>query len=77
MFGPGYDSRSAPTVSLWSTGWLRAGVALQRTRIRQTERDIEPGLFTGASIGRLEGVFYLFNPGQDDQLVMLSLELEF
>ena len=52
-------------------------MVVQRTRVRQTEREVEPGLFIGASIANLEGVLYLFNPGQDDRMVMLSLALEF
>jgi hypothetical protein len=64
-------------LGLWLTDWLRAGMVAQRTRVYQTERDIQRGLLLGLSHSRLEGSFYLFNPGADDQFAVLSLGLSF
>jgi hypothetical protein len=36
-------------LSVWPTQWLRAGVVTQRTRVYQTERDIQRGLLVGVS----------------------------
>ena len=68
-------------VSVWATEWLRAGLVTQRTRtfrpIRSSERDIQRGLLVGVSAGKVEGAFYLFNPGSDDSYVVASLGLSF
>lgn len=64
-------------LSLWPTDWLRAGVVTQRTRVYQTERDIQRGLLVGFSYGPLEGTVYFFNPGSDDHLTVVSLGVSF
>jgi hypothetical protein len=67
-------------VSVWATEWLRAGLVTQRTRTFRpirSERDIQRGLLVGVSAGKVEGVFYLFNPGSDDSYVVASLGLSF
>ena len=64
-------------LSLWPTEWLRAGVVTQRTRVYQTERDIQRGLLVGVSLKRVEGAVYLFNPGSDDHFTVVSLGVSF
>ena len=68
-------------VSVWATPWLRAGMVTQRTRtfrpVRGAERDIQRGLLVGINWEKLEGAFYLFNPGSDDSYVVASLGLSF
>jgi hypothetical protein len=64
-------------LSWWPTEWLRAGVVTQRTRVYQTERDIQRGLLVGFALKRLDGTVYLFNPGDDDHFVVVSLGLSF
>ena len=64
-------------LSLWPTKWLRAGVVTQRTRVYQTERDIQRGLLVGVSFKGIEGAFYLFNPGSDDHFTVVSLGVSF
>jgi hypothetical protein len=41
-------------LSVWPTEWLRAGVVTQRTRVYQTDRDIQRGLLVGVSFRRVE-----------------------
>jgi len=66
--------------SIWATDWLRGGVAMQRTRtfrrFRST-REIEPGLLIGVAGSRLEGTFYYFSPGSDDQYFVASIGVSF
>ena len=64
-------------LSVWPTEWLRAGVVTQRTRVYQTERDIQRGLLVGVSLKKLEGTVYLFNPGSDDHFTVVSLGVSF
>jgi hypothetical protein len=64
-------------LSLWPTEWLRAGVVTQRTRVYQTERDIQRGLLVGFSRKRLEGTVYFFNPGAADHFTVASLGVSF
>jgi hypothetical protein len=62
---------------LWPTGWLRAGVVTQRTRVYQTERDIQRGLLVGFALEKLDGTVYFFNPGSDDHFTVVSLGVSF
>jgi hypothetical protein len=64
-------------VSLRPTEWLRAGVATQRTRVYQTERDIQRGPLVGVSFSKIDATFYLFNPGDSDKLAVVSIGLSF
>ena len=67
-------------LSLWATDWLRAGMVTQRTRIFRTfrtTRDIQRGALVGVAGSRLEGVFYLFNPGSDDHYYVASISVSF
>ena len=68
-------------VSVWATDWLRAGLVTQRTRTlrlpKAFERDIQRGLLAGVSISKLEGTFYLFNPGSDDSYIVASVGFSF
>jgi len=64
-------------LSLRPKEWLRAGLVAQRTRVYQTERDLQRGLLVGFSFRKLEGTLYAFNPGSDDHFTVLSLGLVF
>jgi hypothetical protein len=57
--------------------WLRAGLVTQRTRIYKTEREIQRGPLVGFSFSKIDATFYLFNPGADDHLAVLSIGLSF
>jgi hypothetical protein len=43
--------------------WFRFGMVTQRTRVYQTERDIQRGVLVGFSRNRLELTTYMINPG--------------
>jgi hypothetical protein len=64
-------------LSLWPTEWLRAGVVTQRTRVFQTERDIQRGLLVGFALKKVDGTVYFFNPGADDYFTVVSLGVSF
>lgn len=53
--------------------WLRAGLALQRTRVFQANTEIQGGPLLGVSFWKLSATAYLFAPGQEDQFVAVSV----
>jgi hypothetical protein len=64
-------------LSLRPTKWLRAGMVTQRTRVYSTKRDIQRGALVGLAFSKVEATFYLFNPGADDRLAVLSIGFSF
>ena len=64
-------------LSLRPRDWIRAGVVAQRTRVLDTDRDVQRGLLVGFTYRRLEGTVYAFNPGGDDHFTVVSLGLAF
>lgn len=56
--------------------WLRTGLAVQRTKVYQTEFDIQRGFFGALSFGSWEASAYLFNPDAD-ATVVIGLALSF
>ena len=64
-------------LSVWPTEWLRAGMVTQRTRVYQTDRDIQRGLLVGFALKKLDGTVYVFNPGSDDHFTVVSLGVSF
>ena len=54
----------APTV------WSRLGLAVQRTKVYQTEFDIQRGFFVGFSYKRAEVAAYVFNPDASATVVL-------
>jgi hypothetical protein len=64
-------------LSLWPADWFRLGLVTQRTRVYQTERDIQRGLLAGFAVGKLEGTVYFFNPGSSDHFTVVSLGVSF
>lgn len=64
-------------LSVWAAEWLRAGIVTQRTRVYDTPRDIQRGLLVGVAASRVDGAFYVFNPGADDQFVVVSVGVSF
>jgi hypothetical protein len=63
--------------SVWPTTWLRGGVVTQRVRVRDTDREIQRGLFAGVEFSKLNGTFYVFKPGSNDRYVLLSIGMAF
>ncbi len=64
-------------LSVRPTGWLRAGLVTQRTRVYQTEREIQRGPLVGFEWKSVSGSVYWFNPGADDWLTVVSLGVSF
>ncbi len=43
----------------------RVGIVTQRTRIYQSDREVQPGVLAGFTAGQAALTTYVFNPGQD------------
>ena len=53
--------------------WLRVGAVGQRTRVVDTDLEIQRGLMAGVSWRRVQLTSYFFNPGGDDEFTVFSL----
>lgn len=59
------------------TDWLWLGISGQRTRLYQTDLDIQRGLLIGAAVKNLELTTYCYNLGFDDPFFLITLSLGF
>lgn len=59
------------------TDWLWFGISGQRTRVYDTDLEIERGLLLGGGYKNWELTGYLYNIGTDDAFVLLSLSASF
>jgi hypothetical protein len=57
--------------------WLWFGISAQRTRLYETELEIERGLMLGAAYQNFEFTGYFYSISNDDFFVMLSLSTDF
>jgi hypothetical protein len=56
--------------------WVRLGIAAQRTRAWESDRDLQRGLLAGFSWRSASLTGYVMNP-DDDPMVIVSLGVEF
>ena len=76
------DDASESFIYTWSeltysfTDWLRAGVAIQRTKAYDTDLDIQRGLLVGLTYKDLDFSVCVFNP-DDDPIVILGVAYGF
>ena len=62
----------------WSPrDWVRVGLVVQRTRVYQTEFDIQRGLLLGFSWKKANFTTYVFNPDAGKPTVVLGLGVDF
>jgi len=59
------------------TDWLWFGISGQRTKVYQTELEIQRGLLIGAGLKWWEVTTYFYNVGSDDAFVILTLSAYF
>ncbi len=57
--------------------WLRAGLAVQRTKAYQSELDIQRGFLVGVSYKSVSFTTYVFNLGWTDPTVVLAVAFNF
>jgi hypothetical protein len=59
------------------TDWFRFGLVAQRTRLHQSDLDIQRGFLVGFSYKNVDFTTYIFNVGWTDPTVVLALGVEF
>lgn len=64
-------------LSAWPLDWLRTGFVAQRTRAYDTELDVQRGPLLGVGGERWSVTGYLFNPDQDDAVLVVGATLAF
>ena len=57
--------------------WFRFGLVTQRTRVYQTDRDIQRGVLAGFSFKALSLTGYALNPDEGDPTLVLAVGLTF
>jgi len=58
-------------------GALRTGISFQRTRLYQTDLDVQVGAFAEYSFWKLTGGVHYFNPFSNDEFVILTVNIDF
>jgi len=64
-------------LALAPVDWFRAGLVVQRTKVYQTDFDIQRGFLMGFSYKGLDVTTYVFNPGASQPTVVLGVSLGF
>ncbi|HEY3430093.1 MAG TPA: hypothetical protein VGK39_05400 [Cyclobacteriaceae bacterium] len=78
-----FDSRDNNYFYNWTdltyspTDWLWLGISGQRTRLYQTDLDIQRGLLVGAALKNWELSTYCYNLGFDDPFFLVTLSVGF
>ena len=57
--------------------WFRVGLTTQRTRVYQTERDIQRALLLGCSVAGVSFTAHLFNLDDEDPFYVFAVAAEF
>lgn len=80
VFDPSPDGSffySWSEASFWPLEWLRFGLASQRTRAYESEREIGRGIFGGVAFEPLDVTVYVLDPDADDPTVILAAGVSF
>jgi hypothetical protein len=64
-------------LSLAPAPWFRFGAVIQRTRLYQTDLDIQRGFLVGFAYKKVSLTTYVFNPDASPPTVVLGLGLSF
>jgi len=64
-------------LTLAPVDWFRVGLVTQRTRLYDTQRDIQRGVLVGFSYKRVDFTTYVFNPDASRPTIVLGLGVGF
>jgi len=64
-------------LTLAPVDWFRLGMVTQRTRVYETDRDIQRGLLVGLSFKNLDLTTYVLNPDDSDPTVVVAVAFSF
>jgi len=57
--------------------WFRLGLVTQRTKVYESDRDIQRGVLVGVSFKRVDLTTYVFNPDESDPTVVVAVAFSF
>ena len=81
LFDTGHSSDSFfynwSELTLAPLEWFRLGMVTQRTRVYQTDREIQRGVLVGLSYKALNFTTYVFNPDESKPIVVLAAGVQF
>lgn len=78
-----FETRDNHFIYMWTdltysaTDWLWLGISGQRTRVYQTDLDIQRGLLVGGGLKNWEVNAYVYNLGFDDPFVLITISASF
>jgi len=64
-------------LTLAPVDWFRFGLVTQRTRVYETDRDIQRGLLVGFSYRQVDLTAYVFNPDESRPTVVAAVSVSF
>jgi hypothetical protein len=64
-------------LSISPVDWFRAGAAIQRTKLYQSDFDVQRGLLVGVVYKRVDFTTYVFNPEASQPTVILAVGVRF
>lgn len=64
-------------LTLAPADWFRFGLVTQRTRVYQSDREIQRGVMAGVSVKRANVTGYLFNPDEDKPHFVFAVDVTF
>jgi hypothetical protein len=64
-------------LTLSPMGWFRFGLVVQRTKVYETNLDIQRGLLVGFAYKQANFTTYVFNPDQSNPTAVVSVGLDF
>jgi hypothetical protein len=57
--------------------WFRFGIVTQRTRLYETDREVQRGLLVGFTYKKVDLTGYIFNPDESKPVYVISVALNF
>lgn len=64
-------------LSISPVGWFRVGSAIQRTKLYQSDFDVQRGFLVGFAYKRVDFTSYVFNPDASKPTVVLAVGFQF
>ena len=64
-------------ISVAPADWISLGIVAQRTKVYQSEVDIQRGMFSAFMFSRYSFTAYVFNPDIDKPTLVLNASIEF
>jgi hypothetical protein len=57
--------------------WFRLGLVTQRTKVYETDRDVQRGVLVGFSFKKVDLATYVFNPDKSDPTIVVAVGFSF